>query len=37
MGVGMPKTLLLQEFGSILWAAFDEIPYHVGSSVESRQ
>jgi hypothetical protein len=35
-GVGMPAELLLQEFGSMIWAAFDEIPYRVGSSMRSK-
>lgn len=36
MGVGMPQDLLLHEFGSHLWYIFDEIPYHVGSSLENK-
>lgn len=37
MGVGMPVALLLHEFGSQVWHAFGAPPYHVGSSVESKQ
>lgn len=37
MGVGMPAELKLHEFGSHVWSAFGEIPYHVGSSLESKQ
>ncbi len=33
MGVGMPAELMLQEFGSQVWAAFGHEPYHVGSSL----
>lgn len=36
MGVGMPTSLLLAEFGILLHDAFDEMPYHVGSSVLSK-
>lgn len=32
-GVGMPTSLYLQQFGDLLWAAFGEIPYQVGSSL----
>ena len=32
----MPTTLLLQEFGSFVWSAFGEPPYHVGSSLQSE-
>ena len=31
--LGMPTTLLFQQYGSLLWDAFDEVPYHVGSSL----
>lgn len=37
MGVGMPAALLLHEFGSQVWAAFGTPPYHVGSSLISKQ
>lgn len=37
MGVGMPAELLLQEFGSQVWHAFGEPPYHVGSSLTNKQ
>jgi hypothetical protein len=33
VGVGFPEILYLNEFGSQLWSAFDEVPYHVGSSL----
>lgn len=33
MGVGMPETLLLHEFGSHLWSIFGKPAYHVGSSL----
>ncbi len=36
MGVGMPGSLLLQEFGSLVWDAFGDTPYHVGSSVLNK-
>jgi hypothetical protein len=37
MGVGMPTTLLLDEFGYLVWAAFGDCPYHVGSSVLKKE
>jgi hypothetical protein len=37
MGVGMPTTLLLDEFGYLVWAAFGATAYHVGSSVLNKQ
>ncbi len=36
MGVGFPAHLLLQEFGSQVWAAFGDPPYHVGSSLTEK-
>lgn len=36
MGVGMPASLWLNEFGSLVYHAFGEHPYHVGSSVEEK-
>jgi hypothetical protein len=36
-GVGMPGALLLDAFGSYVWDAFGEIPYHVGSSLETEK
>lgn len=36
MGVGMPATLYLEEFGYQIWAAFGHYPYHVGSSVFNK-
>jgi len=32
-GVGMPAHLWLEQFGSMVWDAFGEIPYLVGSSL----
>ena len=32
-GVGMPAGLWLNEFGSLVMSAFDEVPYQVGSSI----
>ena len=37
MGVGMPADLYLEEFGYHIWVAFDEVPYHVGSSLMGKQ
>ena len=37
MGVGMPATLLLHEFGSQVWAAFGTPPYLVGSALAGKQ
>ena len=36
MGVGFPAALLLDEFGSQVWAAFGVPPYHVGSSLTEK-
>lgn len=36
MSVGMPAYILLQEFGSRVWDAFGEPPYHVGSSLTQK-
>lgn len=36
MGVGMPQSLLLQEFGEHAYAAFGHVAYHVGSSVMDK-
>ncbi len=36
MSVGMPQHLMLHEFGSQIWNAFGTPPYHVGSSVSSK-
>jgi len=33
-GIGMPTSLYLQQFGEILFRAFGEVPYQVGSSLE---
>lgn len=32
-GIGMPATLYLQDFGLVLFDAFGEMAYHVGSSL----
>lgn len=32
-GIGMPATLYLKDFGTVLFEAFGEVPYHVGSSL----
>jgi hypothetical protein len=37
MSVGMPESLKLQEFGQLVWDAFGEIPYHVGSSMGEKK
>lgn len=37
MGVGFPAHILLQEFGSRVWDAFGECPYHVGSSLTEKK
>ena len=36
MGVGMPNALWLNEFGSQVWEAFGDCPYHVGSSLKEK-
>lgn len=36
MGVGMPFSLKLHEFGSKIWDAFGDPPYHVGSSLRDK-
>ncbi len=36
-GVGMPIALLLDEFGSQVWAAFGQPPYLVGSALRSKK
>jgi hypothetical protein len=36
MGVGMPQTLLLQEFGEHVYRAFGHMSYHVGSSLKDK-
>jgi hypothetical protein len=35
-GVGMPAALWLNEFGSQVWSAFDEVPYLVGSAIYEK-
>lgn len=36
MTVGMPQSIWLTKFGQITYDAFGEVPYHVGSSVLSK-
>lgn len=36
MGVGMPASLLLHEFGSQVWAAFGTPPFLVGSALAGK-
>lgn len=36
MGVGMPQSILLHEFGKRVWEAFGSPPYHVGTSVNNK-
>lgn len=36
MGVGMPASLRLQEFGEHLLRAFGDVAYHVGSSLGDK-
>jgi len=36
-GVGMPASLLLDEFGSQVWFAFGEAPYLVGSALKTTK
>lgn len=36
MSIGMPQSLYLDEFGSQVWSAFGTNPYHVGSSLISK-
>lgn len=36
MGVSMPASLWLNEFGSLVFHAFGEHAYHVGSSVKDK-
>ena len=36
MSVGMPQTLLLQEFGEHVHRAFGHVCYHVGSSLKEK-
>lgn len=35
--VGMPAWLYLEQFGSIVWDAFGDSPYLVGSALTSKQ
>ena len=37
MSVGMPADLLLEEYGYHIYAAFNDYPYHVGSSLLTKQ
>jgi hypothetical protein len=36
-GVGMPATEWLDEFGSMVWSAFGEPPYLVGSALTGKK
>lgn len=36
MSVGMPFSLMLQQFGEHVYWAFGSIPYHVGSSLKQK-
>lgn len=36
MSVGMPASLWLHQFGRMVFAAFGEYPYQVGSSVQEK-
>ena len=36
MSVGQPQGMLLNQFGMLLWDAFGEVPYHVGSSLNDK-
>jgi hypothetical protein len=36
IGVGMPASLKLDQFGSIVAEFFGEFPYHVGSSIHGK-
>ena len=36
IGVGMPAEILLNQFGSLVWDAFGEVPYLVGSAARSK-
>jgi hypothetical protein len=36
MSVGMPASLWLNQFGAMVYAAFGEHPYHVGSSLRQK-
>lgn len=33
MSIGQPQGMLLNQFGMLLWDAFGEVAYHVGSSL----
>ena len=34
-GVGMPRKLMLDEFASLVWDAFGDCPYLVGSALDT--
>src|ERR1051325_8341631 len=36
-GVGMPQSLLLNQFGEHVFRAFGEVCYHVGSSLKRKR
>lgn len=37
IGVGMPEWLKLNQFGRVVWEAFDEVPYLVGSAALGKR
>lgn len=36
-GIGMPAALMLDDFGAVVWDAFGEPAYHVGSSLMGKR
>jgi len=36
MSVGMPETIYLEQFASLLRTVFKHVPYHVGSSLDKK-
>lgn len=37
MSIGQPQGMLLNQFGMLLWDAFGEVAYHVGSSLTTQK
>lgn len=37
MSIGQPQGMLLNQFGMLLWDAFGEVAYHVGSSLTTEK
>jgi hypothetical protein len=37
MGVGMPADIYLKQFGQVIYDAFGEVAYHVGSSLRRKR